>query len=341
MSIQRQQLKHIDETPTRHQKLLKEIRQQLQHREDLRDQHGLVEWIIDQFVAKCVKTGKLRLLSTNHLVAIRSCAMRIMRPHLQPESADFVMNQTNRYIREYNYTNDKQVTHAPVIPWQKMNKLALQLWWDTSRGRGTRWSTILQRKRASLFIFFTSICGVRWGAVTLLRWEHVVFSRLNNELWLHIRLPVSKTNIHAEVVQELTAKALPPQQRWSCLLHHLARYWLYMGKPARGLMFHDNHERITGDAEYTQMQRAASKLGWATMPGKHTGRVTVASSLQALGASDTVIDLFLHWRSDRMRKHYANRHTARSKVGAAFLLHQAMTTSNPEKKLSTIQKHLM
>ena len=167
------------------------------------------------------------------------------------------------------------------------------------------------------------------------------FSRVGEELWLHIRIPVSKTNIHAEVVQELTAKALPMDQQWSCLLHHLARYWSYMGKPSQGLLFHDNHERITGDAEFTQMQRSASKLGWGTLPTKHTGRVTVASSLQAMGASDTVIDLFLHWRSDRMRKHYANRHTARSRVGAAFLLHQAMTTSDPDKKLSTIQKHLL
>ena len=341
MSIYRQQLPHIDQTPTRHQKLLREIRLAIQGREDLCDQHRLVEWIIDRFVSKCTASGKLRLLSTEHLVAIRSCALRVLRPELQPESADFVMNQTNRYIREYNYTNDKQVSHAPVVAWYRMNHLALSLWWDRTRGRGTRWSSILQRKRASLFIFFTSICGVRWGAVALLRWEHVSFSKLGEELWLHVRLPVSKTNIHAEVVQELTAKTLPTSMKWSCLVHHLARYWRYMGKPRRGLMFHDNHQRITGDAEFVQMQRAARKLGWRTLPTKHTGRVTVASSLQAIGASDTVIDLYLHWRSDRMRKHYANRHTSRSRVGAAFLLHQAMTTSDPEKQLSHIQKHLV
>ena len=300
------------------------------------DPHFLKQWLLDWFAEKCFRGKNGRPRSTKSLMDKRACTLRVLGDRLALHHRDYLINQVNRFAREYTYEHNVQVTHAPAIPWEDMNKLAIQLWCDNTTGRGVRPNSMLQRKRAATLIYITCMSGCRWGSACILRWEDMVFFRDSvGALWLHIRLRVSKTNIRAEVHQQITFKALPASHRWRCPVRAIARYWLYMRCPTRGLMFHDKRARINGNAEIRMAQKQAVANHWTKIPTKNTGRVTMASTLVMLGATDTQIDLFLHWRSNTMRKHYANQHVARDvSAGAAIIFNSVLTN------LKGVQKDL-
>ena len=325
-----EELPYFNQSTTYHQRLLQDTEVELRNLSYPTDPHVLKNWLLDWFANKCFKHGKDKPLSTKSLIDKRACTLRVLGPRLALHHRDYLINQVNRFCREYTYENDVKVTHAPAIKWEKMNRLAIQLWCDQSTGRGVRPISFLQRKRAATLVYITNMSGCRWGSACLLRWEDLqFFKEESGALWLHIRLRVSKTNIRAEVHQQITFKTLPRHRQWQCPVRAIARYWLYMRCPTRGLMFHDRRKRIDGHAEIRLVRNQARKNGWEKLPAKNTGRVTIASTLVALGATDTQIDLFLHWRSNMMRKHYANQHVAREKsAGAAILFNATLTNLN-------------
>ena len=317
------ELPYVNSQQTPHQALLKETEKELEQMGFPNDVQVLKNWLLDWFAEKCFRKKRRSPLSTKHLADKRSCVLRILGDRLQHHDRDYLINQCNRFIKEYTYENDCQVGHAPAIPWKQMHQLAKVLWLDTSVKAGNRPHTIPARKRAATLIYLTCCTGIRWGSAILLRWEDLRFDRNQDGLWLHGRLRVSKTNISAEVHQQITLKALPAEKKWRCAIRALARYWHYMGRPNTGLLFHRNHRRLDGNTECRLMKTMAKTLGWSVIPMKNTGRVTVASTLSMLEASEMQIDLFLHWRSNQMRKHYANSHIAQSKNAGASIMHAA------------------
>lgn len=324
------ELPYVNTQQTPHQALLQETDGELQKMGYPTDPQVLKGWLLDWFAEKCFRKKRAKPLSTKHLADKRACVLRILGDRLRPHDRDYLINQCNRFIKEYTYENDCRVGHAPAIPWSQMHQLARALWCDVGIKAGNRPHTIPTRKRAATLIYLTCCTGIRWGSAILLRWEDFQFVRNREGLWLHGRLRVSKTNISAEVHQQITLKALPAEKKWRCAIWALARYWQYMGRPNTGLMFHRNHRRLKGHSECRMMRLKAASLGWAIPPQKNTGRVTMASTLSMLNASEMQIDLFLHWRSNQMRKHYANSHIAQSKNAGASIMHQAELTNLDE-----------
>ena len=331
-----EELPYVNTQQTPHQSLLKETEKELRKMDFPTDVQVLKKWLLDWFAEKCFRTKRSKPLSTKPLLDKRSCVLRVLQDRLRHHDRDYLINQVNRFVKEYTYTNDCQVGHAPAIPWSKMHQLAKHLWLDISIKAGNRPYTIQARKRAAILIYLTCCTGIRWGSAVLLRWEDFRFDKNQNGLWLHGRLRVSKTNIRAEVHQQITLKALPASQQSRCAVRALARWWQYMGRPRKGLIFHHHQQRISGNAECRLMREKAKELQWTVLPAKNTGRVTMASTLSLLGASEMQIDLFLHWRSNQMRKHYANSHIAQGENAGASIMYNAAMTN-----LDSIQSRLL
>ena len=329
------ELPYVNTQHTPHQTMLKETEEELRKLDYTTNVETLKKWLLDWFAEKCFRKKRSKPLSTKHLLDKRSCMLRVLQDKLPHHDQDYLINQVNRFVKEYTYTNDCQVGHAPAIPWNRMHVLAKNLWLDNSIKSGNRPYTVQVRKRTATLIYLTCCTGIRWGSAILLRWEDLQFDENEEGLWLHGRLRVSKTNIKAEVHQQITLKALPAEKKWRCAVRAVARWWRYMGRPRAGLMFHHRQRRITGNAESRMMREKAKELQWAILPMKNTGRVTMASTLSMLGASEMQIDLFLHWRSNQMRKHYANSHVAQGANAGASIMYAAEMSN-----LDAVQKRL-
>ena len=76
---------------------------------------------------------------------------------------------------------------------------------------------------------------------------------------------------------------------WACPVASLARYWVFMGKPAQGIVFPSvasNYVRADSKTSFYPVKVQAAQLKLTTVPQRHTPRVTLLTMLSAMGFSD-------------------------------------------------------
>ena len=245
-------------------------------------------------------------------------------------------------IQKINQQFDFSPKQAPIVSSNDAFKIAMQLWQDESRTRGTRSSSIKNRKKAAVATVLATLSGSRWMDLHRLHWEDVVIQRSNVAKFLFIKLRQSKNNLCNEVPQRLF---------WASTLHTdpardplkwLERYWQYCGRPKKGFIFGPENNSVPdktwGSSTIAQVRRSARLLGFPEdkIPTRHSFRVTMAITLYNLGVESSRINRFLNWKTNRMQEHYVNTRDQKA-VGAPA--HRLAVMSSRE--LKRIQSHFL
>ena len=215
-------------------------------------------------------------------------------------------------IQRINNQFDFSPKQAPIISTDDAFKIAEQLWHDETRTRGTRPSSITNRKKAATVTVLATLSGSRWIDLHRIHWQDIVIQRNGVAKFLFVKLRQSKNNLCNEVPQRLF---------WASTLHTdpsrdplkwLERYWRHCGCPKTGFIFGPENNSIPdhtwGSPTIAQVRRSARLLGFPEdkIPTRHSFRVTMAVTLYNLGVESSRINRFLNWKTNRMQEHYIN-----------------------------------
>lgn len=245
-------------------------------------------------------------------------------------------------IKIINNMFDLQTKQAPLLRTADAIRIALFLWSDISRTRGTRPTSIPLRKKAATVLVLASLTGSRWIDLHRIHWQDLKFTDTGPTKVMWVNLRMTKNNLCNEVPQRLfwTSSSSTPSYRDP--LKWLRRYWIWKGKPSTGFIFGPEDklfpDETWGNDTISQVQRAAKLLGYPAdnIPTKHSARVTMVITLYNLGVDSARINRFLNWKTDRMQTHYINTRDAMA-LGAPA--HRLATLSASE--LSAVQSNFI
>ena len=126
---------------------------------------------------------------------------------------------------------------APICAWAEAKKISEALWRDISVTSGSNVSMIRKRKAAATAIILASKTGARWIDVHRLRWEDLVFSKVDNTKFIQAKLRLSKNNIINDFPQSLTWASTTNTPPRDCPRAILKRWWKWCGCPEKGYIF--------------------------------------------------------------------------------------------------------
>ena len=130
-----------------------------------------------------------------------------------------------------------------------------------------------------------------------------------------------RTNLVTMSLLELLIVAKNNNDRASCPIWALLKFWKFMGRPAAGPIFRANNEKADLESTHKAVQKMAAQCKAQKLPGKHSGRVSCVNSLVALGASPDDIKRHLNWSPNSdMISHYVNSHLVTLPTAPAYLL---------------------
>ena len=256
---------------------------------------------------------------------------------LTSEIPYFILKQLEkrvfRTIQKINNQFNFQPKQAPLIPTNDAFKIANHLWNDETRTRGTRESSIINRKKAATATVLAALSGSRWIDLHRLHWQDITLECQPNAKFLFITLRMTKNNTCNEVPQRLFWGETVTTPKNRSPIFWLQRYWKYRGKPKKGFIFGPD-DSVTPDATWgshtiAQVQRSAKILGFLEdkIPTRHSFRITMAITLYNLGVEKSRINRFMNWKTDRMQDHYVNTRDAKALSAPAFRL-AALSTSD-------------
>ena len=229
----------------------------------------------------------------------------------------FVEKICTDYLRQ----DEIGIQHAPPIPFKQISDLAKALWLDKTGSR----KIIFNRRIASTALYFSHLGGLRWIDNFRISWQDLKYYKNNLGLFMFMRFRFTKANRGQS--NQGTAFAQRTEY-WTCPIAAISRWWHFRGKPARGLIFSDKKQRRPkiweekiSDSTHRLVRLKSLQKGYKITPAKHSGRVTTAITLAALGLKTRDINRFLGWTQDsRMLNHYTNVHLAVSESGPAARL---------------------
>ena len=106
-------------------------------------------------------------------------------------------------IQRINNQFDFSPKQDPIVSSADAFKIAEQLWGDETRTRGTRESSIPNRKKAATVTVLATLSGSRWMDLHRLHWEDIQFERSQFSTFMFVKLRQSKNNLCNEVPQRL------------------------------------------------------------------------------------------------------------------------------------------
>ena len=226
-----------------------------------------------------------------------------------------------RLIQRINNQFDFTPKQAPIVTSSEAFLIANQLWNDNSRTRGTRSTSIPNRKKAATVTVLATLSGSRWIDLHRIHWEDIVIEKSNLSKFMFIKLRQSKNNLCNEVPQRLVWASTVDTVLDRDPIMWLQRYWKYCGCPKKGFVFGPPDSNVPdqtwGTPTILQVRRSARLLGFPEekLPTRHSFRVTTAITLYNLGVESSRINRFLNWKTNRMQEHYINTRDSKA-VGA-------------------------
>ena len=226
-----------------------------------------------------------------------------------------------KLIQKINHQFNFQPKQAPLIPTNDAFRIANHLWADESRTRGTRHTSILNRKKAATAVVLASLSGSRWMDLHRAHWEDVKIDRHPTTTFMFLSLRMSKNNLCNEVPQRLFWGSSATTEKNRDPIFWLQRYWRFRGCPRKGFIFGPENstapDSTWGSHTILQVQRSAKLLGFPEdkIPTRHSFRVTMAITLYNLGVESSRINRFLNWKTGRMQEHYINTRDSKA-IGA-------------------------
>ena len=260
-------------------------------------------------------------------------------PYILLKQLEFrILKLIQRINNQFNF-KPKQ---APIVSTEDAFRIANYLWKDESRTRGTRSSSIINRKKAATVTVLASLSGSRWIDLHRLHWEDIVIEKQPLATFMYVTLRMSKNNLCNEVPQRLFWSSASTTVVDRCPIFWLQRYWSLRGKPKKGFIFGpencDTPDVSWGAHTIWQVQRAAKLLNFPVekIPTRHSFRVTMAVTLYNLGVDSKRINRFLNWKTDKMQEHYINTRDSQALDAPA---HRLAVLSSSE--LQNLQKQFL
>ena len=257
-----------------------------------------------------LKTGTLHRKSRIILTAVKEISKNFT-PLMESQfkyKVDTLITSINRKFHMVH-------KNAPYLGFQDMEKISNSLWESNPRGRGFRSCSKWLRQAASVICLLSAYAGGRWGDICQTFWEDIVIKNQENGEFWHIFLRTSKNNRNNEQAQCLTFKRQRTQTGVPCPIQRLLDYKQTQNNPTSG--------RIFPEATTTRILRVVQETAKSlniTRPTGHTGRVSMATTLQGANVPTETIMAFMNWKTPRMPNSYANIRAQRMDSAPASLI---------------------
>ena len=270
-----------------------------------------------------LKTGTLHRKSRIVLTAVREISKNFT-PLMESQFKFKVDNLITSINRKFHMVHK----YAPFLDFEDMEKISNALWMADPQGRGYRPCSKWLRQAASVICLLSAYAGGRWGDICETYWEDIEIKvQENGTLW-HIYLRTSKNNRQNEQAQCLTFKKQNPPQGSPCPIQRLLDYKVTQNNPTEG--------RIFPGAKTSRILRVVQEMAVSinvTRPTGHSGRVSMATTLQGANVPTETIMAFMNWKTPRMPNAYANIRAQRLETAPASLI-------TDRDKILKIQKQL-
>ena len=224
----------------------------------------------------------------------------------------------------------------------------------------------LPRKYASAMAFICLLSGRRWVDITRLKWESLKIFSTKLGLFYKFYIPASKTNIRGQRIECVTIRKIESKKLIGPIkMLKQIRHW--QGNPSQGFVFPCVHKnaiftkdsiweawssyrckghwvnktkteclgQIDGDVTLEILQRFATKLGWETVPTKHTFRRLVTLLHKRNGLSREQINELMGWvPHSNMPTHYAAEQDSMLESAPAYVFAKELEPKSPSKNLT-------
>ena len=257
-----------------------------------------------------LKTGTLHRKSRIILTAVREIAKNFT-PLMESQFKFKVDNLITSINRKFHMVHK----YAPYLGFQDMEKISDTLWMANPQGRGYRPCSKWLRQAASVICLLSAYAGGRWGDICQIFWEDITIKNQENGQFYHIFLRTSKNNRKNEQAQCLTFKKQRPLEGVPCPVQRLLDYKAIQNNPESGRVF----PGATTKRILRVVQDTATNMN-ITRPTGHTGRVSMATTLQGANVPTETIMAFMNWKTPRMPNYYANIRAQRLDTAPASLI---------------------
>ena len=204
---------------------------------------------------------------------------------------------------------------APFITLKNAQSIAKKLWTFVPKGRGFSQKSKVLRQESAVHLLLSVGAGGRWGDVANLNWSDIRHYKKSNGDYYQILIRRSKNNAKNDVPQCYSFRCQPSTPIFYCpikLLRELARM---RNRPTEGKIF-----TTTSRSRLTVTQKLCRSQG-INFTG-HSGRVSMAVTLRALGYNKDMVRTFMNWKTDVMSDYYVNIRAQMTESAPATVISQ-------------------
>lgn len=280
-----------------------------------------------------------------------------------------VKNQIDQKIMNIRLLSNQRTKPARTYPPGKLLDLIQRQWDRPIRGEGHK---AVIRKYSATMALICFLTGRRWVDVTRIRWDNLESLTTHLGTFYKFYIPASKTNIRGARIECITIKAFKSEFRMCPIqmLNHI-RFW--QGNPSKGFVFRCVHKhkkfvvdpiwepwsgyrcnghwvnkkkveclgQVNGNVTIGALQRFATKIGWNTVPSKHTFRRLVTLLHKRQGYTKEQINEAMGWVPDsNMAVHYAAGQDSLLETAPANTFASELMEKRPFHKFKDIQFEL-
>ena len=257
-----------------------------------------------------IKTVTLHRKSRIILTAVREISKNFT-PLMESQFKFKVDNLISSINRKFHMVHK----YAPYLGFEDMEKISDALWTANPSGRGYRPCSKWLRQAASVICLLSAYAGGRWGDICETFWDDITIKNQENGEFWHIYLRTSKNNRRNEQAQCLTFKRQVSRSGIPCPIQRLLDYKLSQNNPKSGRIF----PGATTKRILRVVQEMAINMN-ITRPTGHSGRVSMATTLQGANVPTETIMAFMNWKTPRMPNAYANIRAQRMDTAPAALI---------------------
>ena len=205
---------------------------------------------------------------------------------------------------------------APFISLKSAKIIAKKLWTFVPNGRGFSARSKILRQESAVHLLLSVSAGGRWGDVANLDWSDIKHFTKSNGDYYQIMIRRSKNNAKNDVPQCYSFHRNPLVPLTDCPIRLLEALANTQNRPKTGKIF-----TTTSRSRLTITQKVCEQNG-IKFTG-HSGRVSMAVTLRALGYSKDMVRTFMNWKTDVMSDYYVNIRAQMTKNAPATIISQS------------------
>ena len=272
----------------------------------------------------------------------------------------------DRSIMSFRILSNQRTKPARTYPPIELLELIQTQWNRPVLGSGAK---ALVRKYSAAMAMICFLTGRRWVDVTRIRWDNHESFTTQLGIFYKFYIPTSKTNIRGTRIECITLKNVVSDKYIGPIkMLNLIRIW--QGNPKKGFVFPCVHKarcfqidkiwtpwssyrcqghwenkdkveclgQINGNVTIGSLQRLAKKLGWPTVPTKHTFRRLVTLLHKRQGYSNAQINEMMGWvPTSNMPVHYAAQQESLMKSAPANMYALELGKDHPFDQFNDLQ----